>query len=198
MGDVSVVVPVLNDAARIPYCLDRLARQEAIATIIVVDRGSTDDTRWIVQVYSSIIEKVRLISAPGLEKVAARNLGFDAADSEIIGHLGADTRVAFDWARTITHHLSEYPETAAITKINATHARPAHEVPDSEPQIRHRSRIFDIAAGWPRGANLTIRRSVWLEVREETVAVADPRVDFDLALCLSRRGRRIDQLVPLR
>ncbi|MEC3920237.1 glycosyltransferase family A protein [Nocardia sp. CDC160] len=197
VGDVTAVITALNDATDIPYCLDRLTRQEAIAQIIVVDRGSVDDTQWIVGVYSSITEKIRLITEPGLELVAARNLGFDAADSDIIGHLRPDARVEFDWARTTSRHLSTHPETAAVTRTNLTHIGLKIPTADADRQTRHRSQIFDLAAGWPCGANLAIRRSVWLEIRDTSVTVSVPWADLDLALCLRRQGRRVDQLVPL-
>ncbi|MGW8648206.1 glycosyltransferase family 2 protein, partial [Nocardia salmonicida] len=45
---LSVVIPTLDEAAVIAACLERLVSQDAIDEIVVVDNGSTDNTREIV------------------------------------------------------------------------------------------------------------------------------------------------------
>src|SRR5215207_7629651 len=45
-GQVAAIVPVLNEAARLGPCLAGLAAQEPeLGAVLVVDGGSTDDTR---------------------------------------------------------------------------------------------------------------------------------------------------------
>lgn len=193
-----MVIPTLDAAARIPFCLDRLARQNAVAEIIVVDRGSIDDTTWIVGVYAVLSEKVQLLTTPHrVDLVTARNLGFDAASADIIGHLDVDTRVAPQWGSAISRHMSEHPDSAALTGINTY-----------QPRFRAEPTSFDTGVGagpepdedsallvaW---ANIAIRRSAWLEVRDDTEATTAAHTDRGLAECLSKRGRRIDRLVPV-
>ena len=61
---VSIIVPVLNETARIRTCLDSLMNQsEAVAEILVVDGGSSDGTQSIVESYGSRDRRVRLIDA---------------------------------------------------------------------------------------------------------------------------------------
>ena len=61
---VSVIVPVLNERARIQACLDGLIGQSgAVAEILVVDGGSSDGTQSIVKRYGSRDRRVRLIDA---------------------------------------------------------------------------------------------------------------------------------------
>jgi dolichol-phosphate mannosyltransferase len=61
---VSVILPVLNETARIKDCLESLiAQPEALAEILVVDGGSTDGTQSIVENYGSRDRRVQLIDA---------------------------------------------------------------------------------------------------------------------------------------
>jgi cellulose synthase/poly-beta-1,6-N-acetylglucosamine synthase-like glycosyltransferase len=51
---VSIIVPVLNETARIKACLDGLMSQsDTVAEILVVDGGSSDGTQSIVERYGS-------------------------------------------------------------------------------------------------------------------------------------------------
>jgi glycosyltransferase involved in cell wall biosynthesis len=61
---VSIIVPVLNETARIKDCLECLiAQPEVLAEMLVVDGGSTDGTQSIVERYGSRDRRVRLIDA---------------------------------------------------------------------------------------------------------------------------------------
>jgi len=61
---VSIIVPVLNETARIKDCLECLiAQPEVLAEILVVDGGSSDGTQSIVERYGSRDRRVRLIDA---------------------------------------------------------------------------------------------------------------------------------------
>ncbi|WP_330228895.1 glycosyltransferase family 2 protein [Nocardia sp. NBC_00508] len=114
---LSVVIPALNEAASIVRTLDRLAAQDAIDEIIVVDNGSTDDTRRIVAEYAINQPKVVLIEEPQRGVARARSTGFDRARGDFIGRTDADTLVAPDWGDVIARHLTEHPDTAAVTGI---------------------------------------------------------------------------------
>jgi dolichol-phosphate mannosyltransferase len=61
---VSIIVPALNETARIGACLDGLMNQsEAVVEILVVDGGSSDGTQSIVESYGSRDRRLRLIDA---------------------------------------------------------------------------------------------------------------------------------------
>lgn len=61
---VTVIVPVLNEQARLAPCLEGLIRSgDEVAEILVVDGGSTDRTAQLVQAYAARDSRVRLISA---------------------------------------------------------------------------------------------------------------------------------------
>lgn len=63
-GAVSVIVPVLNEAARLEPCLEGLMDQgDEVAEILVVDSGSTDATSDIVRCFAERDARIRLLDA---------------------------------------------------------------------------------------------------------------------------------------
>ncbi|MDZ8109524.1 MAG: TIGR04283 family arsenosugar biosynthesis glycosyltransferase [Nostoc sp. DedQUE12a] len=102
---ISIIIPAINEAANI---------KEAIATtkgsknieVIVVDGGSSDDTREIAQ---SLSAKV-ISSSPG--RAIQMNAGAVAASGEILLFLHADTRLPAGFDEMICTVLQQ-PETVA-------------------------------------------------------------------------------------
>lgn len=63
LGKVSVVIPTLNEAARITPCLEGLSRQSyEVREIIVVDSNSVDDTQYIVKTTAKKDPRFRLVT----------------------------------------------------------------------------------------------------------------------------------------
>jgi dolichol-phosphate mannosyltransferase len=61
---VSILLPVLNEAARIEKCLAGLILQpDEVSEILVIDGGSTDGTQALVQLYQRKEPRVRLLDA---------------------------------------------------------------------------------------------------------------------------------------
>ena len=87
---VSVVIPAYNRAHRLPAAIDSVMRQRHPDTeIIVVDDGSTDDTRLVVGKYGGAIKYVYQRNA-GVG--AARNTGIRHATRELVAFLDSDDR----------------------------------------------------------------------------------------------------------
>ncbi|MFN2460769.1 MAG: lasso peptide biosynthesis B2 protein [Candidatus Velthaea sp.] len=96
MTQVSVVIPVYNGAETIGAMLAALCGQAGAPPdleIIVVDNGSTDDTRAVVSRFAN----VQLLDEPVRGPAAARNRGLRAARGEIVVHLDADTLPTRRW-----------------------------------------------------------------------------------------------------
>ena len=82
---ISVVIPTLNEAARIGGLLDALAIQTRAAQIIVVDGGSDDETARLVRERAGVI----LMESPrGVSR--QRNAGARAATGDLLVFLDAD------------------------------------------------------------------------------------------------------------
>lgn len=90
---VDVVIPAYNAAKFIEHALESVAAQgSCIASIIVVDDGSTDDTVAVVEAFSACHRNllIRCISQTNLGPAAARNYGLSFAKSEFVALLDAD------------------------------------------------------------------------------------------------------------
>jgi glycosyltransferase involved in cell wall biosynthesis len=87
---VAAIVPAYNAAALLPRSIESILSQTVPVTeVIVVDDGSTDETR---QVAESFGPPVKCISQPNAGLAGARNSGIRAATSEWIALLDADDR----------------------------------------------------------------------------------------------------------
>lgn len=91
---VSVIVPVLNEEGGIGETLRR-ARQPRVREIIVVDGGSTDQTRDVAQALAD-----RVLSAPR-GRAAQMNAGAERANGDILLFLHADTLVPEGFAAAV-------------------------------------------------------------------------------------------------
>lgn len=93
---VTILLPTLNERAFVTDCLDGLCAQDypQVDEILVVDGGSTDGTREIVQRYGG---HVRLVDNPKVTAAAAMNAGLAVARNDIIVRADAHTLYAHDY-----------------------------------------------------------------------------------------------------
>ncbi len=101
----SVIICTYNGARRIESCLTSLMDLEySDYEVIVVDDGSQDQTREIVQRFSG----VRFISQPSNKGLsAARNLGAKHAKGEVFVYTDDDCQVDREWLFWLARGLSE-------------------------------------------------------------------------------------------
>lgn len=102
---VSIVLPTLNERAYIRDCLDSLCGQDysSITEILVVDGGSTDGTRDLVERYGG---PVRLVDNPRVTAAAAMNVGLAAAVCDLVVRADAHTLYAPDYVSRSVQALS--------------------------------------------------------------------------------------------
>lgn len=191
MTHLSVIIPVLDDAALLDRCLGDLALQTlAPFEVVVVDNGSSDDSAAVAARHGA-----RVVHEPvrGIPSAAAR--GYDAARGDVIVRCDADTRPPPTWLAQISEAFAADAHLAALTGPGTFY--------DLPPVRGWVARVFymrgfywgihSALAGVPLwGSNMALRRSVWLEVRDG-VRRTEPRVhdDIDLSFQLeaSRRVR---------
>jgi glycosyltransferase involved in cell wall biosynthesis len=89
---VSVIVPAYNAAVYLHYAIDSVLAQTYLDwEIVIVDDGSTDHTRAVVDSYQpQLHDKLQYVHQPKQGVSAARNKGIRAARGEFIALLDAD------------------------------------------------------------------------------------------------------------
>ena len=96
---ISIIVPAFNAEAHIRSCIESLLAldyPDEYLEIAVIDNDSSDATRRIAESYP-----VMLFSEPRRGAAAARNLGIEGTQGEIVAFTDADCVVAPSWARAI-------------------------------------------------------------------------------------------------
>jgi glycosyltransferase involved in cell wall biosynthesis len=93
--DISVVVPLYNEAESLPELvawIDRVAQKNSLSyEIIMVDDGSTDESWTVVQSLKEQYSAIRAISfMRNNGKSAALYCGFEMADGEVVFTMDAD------------------------------------------------------------------------------------------------------------
>src|SRR5438046_1774673 len=98
---VTIVVPTLDEEAWIRDCLQSLCSQDydAIEEILVVDGGSADDTRLIVEDLATRDTRIRLLDNPRRSAAGALNVGLAGASSAVFVRADAHTLYANTYVR---------------------------------------------------------------------------------------------------
>lgn len=198
MPRVSVVVPVRNAARTLPRTLPALAAlAPAAGEIVLVDNGSTDDTRRQLEAFAVGRANVVVLQEPRPGASVARNSGARGAAGDVVAFTDADCCPRRDWLAALTTpladatvgavagRLSSTPPTGVVETFSSLFTLPAPAVAS-----RH-TRWTPWAGGFPT-ANLAVRRELLLHRLggfDESVAIYGE--DYDLCARLYATGAAI-------
>jgi GT2 family glycosyltransferase len=101
----SVVIRTRNEAPRLRLTLASLEAQIALAEVVVVDDGSTDETHDVLSAASFPVTVVRHATAKG--RSAAANAGAAAAQADVLIFLDGDTLASPNF---VAAHLARHAE----------------------------------------------------------------------------------------
>jgi MoaA/NifB/PqqE/SkfB family radical SAM enzyme/GT2 family glycosyltransferase len=120
--DISVIIPTYNRKKSLRKCLDSLLAQDYPRDrfeILVVDDGSADGTRQMLDELSQTFLFLRWFSQPHKGPAAARNLGLREASADIVGFADDDCILEKDWVRKMTeaHREDGVLAVGGLTKV---------------------------------------------------------------------------------
>lgn len=186
-----VVIPCYNESGTIKSCLEALKDQSKIDEIIVVDNNSTDATVDIVKRQKKIDPRIKLVTESRQGVQFARNKGFDAAKSDILARIDADTVVRSDWAEAIVSYYSD----EANKKVGVASGCTGYYDLPAQKVTRFFANLFTNSVNSHltnmnalHGANMTIRRAVWLKIRDEVCMQKGIMEDQDLGFHVMDHG----------
>jgi glycosyltransferase involved in cell wall biosynthesis len=190
---VSVVVPVLDQAAGLSATLEALARQtfpQPRLEVIVVDNGSTDGTLDVAAEWSAGHPGVRVASELEVRSsYAARNRGVENAAAAVIAFTDADCRPDPGWLEAGLAALGGAEVVAGRIEMTFRRAQPnLWEYLDAATWLDQRHYIEE--HGFGATANLFVQRRVFEAVgRFRTDLVSSG--DYEFGRRVARHGVRV-------
>lgn len=190
---LAIIIPCYNEEQSIEGCLRSITEQtERPDEVIVVDNNCTDRTIEIAKRFDFV--KVIRESKQGI--IPARNAGFAAAKSSLLGRIDAEAVLTSDWVEIAKSNFSNDYSLGGLTGLAETSRLPytlwVRTSLGSRLYLLWARSFFGVPVMW--GSNMVVSRASWLDVRSETCD--DDSVvheDQDLSLCLWEAGYKIVQ-----
>ena len=151
---ISVVIPTYNRANYLAQAIDSvLAQTCGPVEIVVVDDGSTDDTRAVVRGYG---ERVRYVYTQNGGVAHARNVGTCLSRGEYVTYLDSDDVLYPYMLELESGVLDRYPEVGLVYAemsafdddgfFDRFHLKTYHQSAYRNPEVTY-DRIFETSAG---------------------------------------------------
>jgi hypothetical protein len=158
--DLSFVIPVRSDAARLRQCLESIRANdypaERVEIIVVVDRNSSDDSAAV-----GTLAGATVLHASRGPVAHLRNLGADAARGPLLAFVDADHLLAMEWITVAVNSFTN----ASIGAVGSLYRAPADGTWVQRAYDRLRGRaIGRHAVQWLGAGNLVVRRSAFDQV----------------------------------
>jgi glycosyltransferase involved in cell wall biosynthesis len=181
---VSIVVPAYNLGHYLAATIDSILAQDyPRVEAIVIDDGSTDHTREVLERYTG---RVRWESQPNAGQVAAMNRAFAMARGEILSWIGADDLLLPDAVGVSVRALAAHPE-VVMTYCDFNQIDPGGRIIRRvrRPDFSYREMVVQVIC--PPGPGAFFRRSAW-----QATGPWDPSLkimlDYDYWLRLGLHG----------
>lgn len=186
--NVSIVIPVYNEAEHLGACLDAIARQSVEPfEVIVVDNNSTDATVAVAERY----EFVTVIKEARQGVVHARTTGFNRCKGDIIARIDGDSILPANWVASIKSVFKD-PGLAATSGVAHYYNVAFSKIFDTIDIFFRRRlswQLKDRMYLW--GANMAVRTTAWHDVKKILCERGGQHEDYDLAIHLQERGHKV-------
>ncbi len=188
---LSIIIPVYNESGHLKACLNSIQKQTVMPNeVIVVDNNSTDDSVKIAKQFNF----VRIVTEKQQGIIYARDAGFNATQTDIIGRIDSDSLLPKDWVERVLEfysdkdHFKNYAWTSEGYWYNMSFPRLYSWF---SAQIVFRLNRF-ILGHYPLwGSSMAITRHSWLGVRDKVCLRNDIHEDLDLSIHLHHQGVQI-------
>ena len=120
MCDLSIIVPIFNTAAYLDRCiLSCLAQVEPSFTleIILVNDGSTDDSRTKIEELANVFPIIRTIHQKNIGPGGARNAGLRIARGKYIWFVDSDDQLVKNKAQYLVYRAEEHQVDVVAFKV---------------------------------------------------------------------------------
>jgi len=187
----TVILPVRDGAATIGEQLAALAAQDFAVPweLIVVDNGSTDGTRQVVDDWSGRLPNMRVIFQPEGAYALACNTAVQSAKSERILFCESDDVVSPGWVRAMVAALEECELVGGaleFDRLNSPRVRASRRAIQSK-----RLPVLFGYRPYTLGANLGVSRPAFDRVGGFDASFIGGAVDTDLSWRVQLSGRGI-------
>ena len=189
---VSVVVPTCNRARYLEVALASLRAQRGApaSELVVVDDGSTDDTRAVAEAHGARVEPVR---GSGLN--AARNTGVATTSGDLVAFVDDDVWVPPDWLAALSAGAAAHADADAFggpIHVRLEGPAPAgwrQAPPITALDLGDQDREADMV--W--GANFAVRRAAFERLGgfDEAIGGHGDEEEWLLGLQAVRRADRV-------
>ncbi len=194
---LTVVIPARDAAHEIGGQLEALAAQDWSEPweVVVVDNGSRDRTREVVEAYGGQLPELRIVDAsvrPG--QAFALNEGVRAARAQAVGFCDADDEVAPGWVAAMGEALARHQLVACVADATKLNEAWLQETRDAQPPGELSTTSFAPYAPYAGSGGLGVQRGV-----HEALGGFDESMPalFDLDYCLRAHARGVElRLVP--
>ncbi len=114
MADISIIIPLFNKQEAIAATIDSvLAQSLDVFEVIIVDDGSTDNSRMIVESFKDL--RISYYFKPNGGVSSARNYGIPLSKGQYILFLDADDRLTPDCLEVLWDLHLRYPDADVLT-----------------------------------------------------------------------------------
>lgn len=187
---VSVIIPTFNRSAMVCRAVRSVLRQTLRAVeVLVVDDGSTDDTRASVAALAD--ERVRYFYQPNAGRSAARNVGLDAARGDYVAFLDSDDAFLPDKLTAQVDYLDAQADVDLVAGgwYTITDDLVTIQETSPDPETNLGLEAWVLSCHFPPHAALVRRARIPADVRFD--GRSEPAEDWGFWLDLARSGVRM-------
>jgi glycosyltransferase involved in cell wall biosynthesis len=186
--NVSIIIPVYNEADNLAACLEAIAAQTvAPYEVIVVDNNSTDETARIASHY----DFVTLLSELKQGVIHARTTGFDYARGDILARLDGDSIISTDWVASVKAIFQDASLDAVSGQAYYYNVAAAELFNGIDLFFRRRLERQLAGNVYLWGANMALRRTAWLKTKQHLCRGGGLHEDYDIAIHLQEIGGKV-------